>query len=83
LVNSHSLTTLQLLLYNYLNQAQALATQMRGGAVGGGGAAEFYSVTADSVRMTMVIVTVVPIMLVYPFVQKYFTKGILLGAVKG
>ena len=82
LVNTKSLKTLQLILYNYLNQAQQLANQMKGGG-GGGGAAVYYSVSADSVRMTMVIVTVIPIMLVYPFVQKYFTKGILLGAVKG
>lgn len=83
LVNKKSLTTLQLILYNYLNQAQQLANQMRGNGGGGGGAMIHYSVSADSVRMTMVIVTVIPIMLVYPFVQKYFTKGILLGSVKG
>jgi ABC-type glycerol-3-phosphate transport system permease component len=83
LVNRKTLTTLQLILYNYLNQAQQLANQMRGNGGGGGGAAIHYSVSADSVRMTMVIVTVIPIMLVYPFVQKYFTKGILLGSVKG
>lgn len=83
LVNKKSLTTLQLILYNYLNQAQQLANQMKGNGGGGGGAMVHYSVSADSVRMTMVIVTVVPIMLVYPFVQKYFTKGILLGSVKG
>ena len=84
LVNSKGLTTLQLLLYNYLQQAQVLATQMKsGGSLGSGGTAAFYAVTADSIRMTMVVVTVVPIMLVYPYVQKYFTKGIMLGAVKG
>ncbi len=83
LVNTKSLKTLQLILYNYLNQAQQLANQMKGNGGGGGGATVYYSVSADSVRMTMVIVTVIPIMLVYPFVQKYFTKGILLGSVKG
>jgi ABC-type glycerol-3-phosphate transport system permease component len=39
--------------------------------------------TATSVRMTVTIVVVTPILLVYPFFQKYFTKGIMIGAVKG
>jgi len=33
--------------------------------------------------MTMIVITIIPIMLVYPFAQKYFTKGIMIGAVKG
>lgn len=34
-------------------------------------------------KAAMVIVSIVPIMMVYPFIQKYFVKGIMLGAVKG
>jgi len=37
---------------------------------------------AKGVQMAAVIVTMLPIMLVYPFVQKYFVKGIMIGAVK-
>ena len=33
--------------------------------------------------MTVSVVVVTPIMLVYPFFQRYFTKGIMIGAVKG
>lgn len=36
----------------------------------------------DSIKMAVIIVSVVPIMIIYPFVQKYFVKGIMIGAVK-
>ncbi len=36
-----------------------------------------------SMQMALTVVTVIPIMLVYPFFQKYFTKGVYMGAVKG
>ena len=38
---------------------------------------------ADSVKMSIIVVTTLPILCVYPFLQKYFTKGMYLGAVKG
>lgn len=40
-------------------------------------------IPAESTKMATVIVTIGPIMLVYPFVQKYFIKGITIGAIKG
>jgi putative aldouronate transport system permease protein len=40
-------------------------------------------VTGDSLKMATVVVTMVPIMMVYPFIQKYFAKGVMIGAVKG
>ncbi len=36
-----------------------------------------------AVKMAVTVVAVVPILLVYPFIQKYFTKGVMIGAVKG
>lgn len=46
-------------------------------------AAQYSTVTASSVQMAAMIIAVLPIMLVYPFLQKYFVKGVMLGAVKG
>jgi putative aldouronate transport system permease protein len=39
-------------------------------------------VTPESVRMTMIVVAVVPILMVYPFLQRYFIHGIMIGSVK-
>ena len=38
---------------------------------------------AETVRMATIVIATVPILCVYPFVQKYFVKGMLVGAVKG
>ena len=46
-------------------------------------AAQHSTVTATSVQMAAMIIAVLPIMCVYPFLQKYFVKGVMLGAVKG
>ena len=37
----------------------------------------------EVIKMCVITIATVPIMIVYPFLQKYFTKGILLGSVKG
>lgn len=41
------------------------------------------SVSSDSIKMATLIVAVLPILCVYPFVQKYFVKGVMIGSVKG
>ncbi len=38
---------------------------------------------AETIKMAIVVVATVPILLVYPFLQKYFTKGVLTGSIKG
>ena len=39
--------------------------------------------TAESLRMATMIVVVIPIVCVYPFLQKYFVKGVMIGSIKG
>jgi putative aldouronate transport system permease protein len=53
--------------------------------IGGGATAEMDvdDIMPFTIKMATVVVAVVPILVVYPFIQKYFVKGALLGAVKG
>ncbi len=81
LVNVRHLQTLQLLLYNYLNTATATGDVSRMSSMSL--IANARSVSPTSLRMTMSMITVFPILLVYPFMQRYFIKGIMLGAIKG
>ena len=57
------------------------STTMLGGVFISGGKANMP--TEATVRATGIMVTIVPILLIYPFTKKFFTKGITLGAVKG
>ena len=40
-------------------------------------------VNTETMKMASIVVSILPIIVVYPFVQKYFTKGVMIGAVKG
>jgi len=77
---------LQLTLYQYITQAQKLALLMMNGQ-NALSAQTFQNAvstqTPVSVRMTVSVVVVLPILVVYPFFQRYFVKGIMIGAVKG
>jgi len=71
---------LQMVLYTYITQGNPLpgsGTSTIGGFVGN------QQIAPLSIQMAVVTLTVVPILIVYPFVQKHFTKGVLLGAIKG
>ena len=44
---------------------------------------DFVQPPEQSVKMAVIVVSTVPIMCVYPFLQKYFVKGVMVGALKG
>lgn len=81
-VSNSKLKVLQLVLWEILNSAQTLADSARNGSqVDVSNMAN--RVSPISIRMTITMITTLPIILVYPFLQRYFIKGILIGAVKG
>lgn len=72
--------TLQHRLYIYLNKASnisALATQGLSDMVASS------LMNAKVIKYTISMITIIPILIVYPFMNRYFEKGIMLGAVKG
>jgi len=77
------LTTLQYLLYNYLNEAQRLAEQLKNASSGADMTQAMASISPKGIRMTITVLASLPIFALYPFMQKYFSKGIMVGAVKG
>ncbi len=84
LVTDDKLYTLQYTLYNYINQASSLKALVNNSSSMEALAASLaHASTATSIRMTVTIVVVTPIILVYPIFQRFFTKGIMIGAVKG
>lgn len=82
LMTNQKYYTLQYLLYRYLNEANSLANLIKS-------TSDMSSInvqnmqTPTSVRMTVTMIVVFPILFVYPFFQRFFVKGILIGAVKG
>ena len=78
-----ALHTLQHKLYTYLNAATNLKSVMNSGSGSVTGAAAANVLNAKTIKYTISMVTVLPILMVYPFMQRCFEKGIMLGAVKG
>lgn len=74
---STELYTLQYLLYN------SLAVQMQQSLEEAKSRIASNAVSSQSLKMAITVVTVIPIMCVYPFLQKYFASGILVGSIKG
>lgn len=76
-INDEKLYSLQYLLYKLVNDAQAL----RNIAAESGDIIN--TVPIEAMKMALTVVVTGPILLLYPFIQRYFIKGLTLGAVKG
>ena len=83
-ITDQKLYSLQYLLYTYINQASSLANMVKSSAgTGLNMAALATQQTPTSIRMTVSVVVVLPILFVYPIFQRFFVKGIMIGSVKG
>ena len=73
---------LQVIILRIINSIRAIRQAM---AMEGGSSLAISSaqIPAKSIRMAIVVVTIGPIILLYPFVQRYFIKGLTVGSVKG
>jgi putative aldouronate transport system permease protein len=80
LIENSDLQPLQMLLRTIIANIQFLQTM---GNKSAEAQALLASIPSDGVKMAMVIITTGPIILLYPFLQRYFIKGIMVGAVKG
>ena len=72
------LYTLQHRLYVYLNQTTSINSEQISEQM-----AQSLLNNSVTTKYTIAMITIIPILLVYPFMQRYFVKGIMLGAVKG
>lgn len=78
-VTDEKLRPLQTILQQMLTAAEAMRKNLSMNAMMSAG----NSVTTESMKMAMVMISVVPIATIYPFIQKYFVQGIMVGSVKG
>jgi putative aldouronate transport system permease protein len=78
LINNQKLWPLQMLLFNIQSEITAVGSRMMQEMAG-------VAITPpkESLKMATAIVTMGPIVLVYPFLQRYFVKGVIVGALKG
>ena len=81
-INNENLYSLQYYLYKIVNNIEAYKTIL---AQAGGGTSlgSEINMPSESLKMALTIIVTGPIILVYPFIQKYFVSGVTIGAVKG
>lgn len=79
-ITSEKLMTMPAILMRAMSLAEAQQTLQRFSSVA---TAQQTTSTMESIRYAMLIVAVAPITLIYPFVQRFFVKGMMIGSVKG
>jgi len=80
-INSDSLQPLQVVLRNILLANEAFKGGVASGA--GSGMGSYAQRYADQVKFAVIIVSTLPVVCIYPFIQKYFEVGVMIGAIKG
>ncbi|RZU01776.1 carbohydrate ABC transporter membrane protein 2 (CUT1 family) [Kribbella rubisoli] len=80
-INDNNKWPLQMVLRTYIVQQQPLPTGAGGIATGTG--LGLQPAPGLAIKMAIVVIAIVPVLLVYPFIQRHFTKGVIIGAVKG
>ena len=78
-ISDEKLYSIQLLLMKIMNNIQALRSNSTAALLGTG----TVDLPGTSIRMAMAVIGILPILLIYPFVQKYLVEGVVVGAVKG
>ena len=73
---------LQLYLYDLINSALQIQNFGSDGNTGSFSADELMNLTPETVRAAAITLSTIPILMTYPFLQKYFIKGIVIGSVK-
>jgi putative aldouronate transport system permease protein len=82
MVSNSKLWPMQTLLLSILQGADMKAFFKDMNLSTGGGMVRNVKITTESIKMSMLVVTILPVFMVYPFAQKYFIRGILVGSVK-
>ena len=81
-VNDQKLMPMSTNLMKLISASQAAQKAMQNAADAGVGGGHHAGPTTASIRYATLLVSIVPVMCVYPFVQKYFVKGVMVGAIK-
>lgn len=78
-LNSPELYNIQLVLRNAINNVKSISEN---------GASDMANMVkneanGEAIKYVLIVITMIPVMIIYPFVQKYFIKGIIIGSIKG